>query len=318
MIKVPFLRQLTITLTLTILALGSYSAFELTNTPCTSAVKQQSPINIVTSNVEYHEEEYFRIISQNFTAFNGNWANFPEDKTIGFNADVGSLIFVKDWGMHKFDLEKVLIRYGSAHKIDGQDFDLEMEFVFNYDVDYRPPGRYVYAGVDKLIISLFFVERTQAITEQDTEDGTYSFFFNITKIEDFAANPTSTTSAFEREIKLNLLIKQQPGYFYEGSEASGNCDSTWRFILPKYQTIPTTQLTNIKNILESLGYINTANGVNSNARNIQAINTSTIVLRNEKSTSRLLIEASSQPYTNSLNLSFSLLSILAVLFFFLF
>ena len=276
---------------LLILILERVSSYDLTATQCQSSYSQQSPVNISTADVKYYEEKFFRIIAQNFTSFNSTWQKFPEEKTIGFSGSIGYLIFVKDWAMYKFDLKNVYIRYGSGHRIDGKKYDMEIEFVFDLDDTYRSPGRYIYPTAEKLIISYFFTVDPNI----DDKDQKYTLLFNYTNLETFAADPTAQVG-FTKAIKFNKFIRQQPSYFYEGATTSGNCETAWRVIMPKYQLVPKTHYDNIRSILNSLGYLETVNGVETNSRNIVPVNSGIVILTNDNDSSRLLIEASVDQY----------------------
>lgn len=278
-----------------IFTLERVSNFELTNTKeCQSSDHQQSPININTNDVKYVEEKFFRILGQNFTLFNSTWKSFDEERTIGFSGTIGSLIFVKDWAMYKFDLKNVYIRYGPSHRIDGMKYDMEMEFVFDIDDTYRTPGRYIHPSSEKLILSYFFVVSPDAIT--NNEDDKVTLFFNYTNLEEFSKNTNTNTVWFTKNIKFNKLIKQQPSYFYEGSTTSGKCQPAWRVLMPKYQLIPKSQYNQIRTALSNLGYLENNNGLESNSRSLVIVNAGTQILRNEKDFSRLLIEASVDQY----------------------
>ena len=269
-------------------------SFELTSIECQSSHHQQSPININSNDVKYIEEKFFRIIGQNFTIFNSTWKKFPEEKTIGFSGTIGSLKFVKDWSMYKFDLKNVYFRYGPSHRIDSMKYDMEMEFVFDLDDTFRSPGRYIHPTAEKLILSYFFIVNPS--TDSESEEDKSTLFFNYTNLEEFSANVNSNNVWFTKNIKFNKLIKQQPSYFYEGSTTSGNCEPAWRVIMPKFQLIPKSQYDQIRSVLNALGYLQINNGVETNSRNLVTVNAGTEILRNEKDSSRMLIEASVDQY----------------------
>lgn len=267
-------------------------SYELFTPECLSSHHQQSPINIFTDNAKFVEEKFFRIIGQNFTLFNSTWKKFPEEKTIGFSGTIGSIMFVKDWAMYKFDLKNIYIRYGPSHRIDSMKYDMEMEFVFELDDTYRSPGRYIHPTAEKLILTYFFVVSPSTSYEEDK----YTLLFNYTNLEGLSTNPSSDSVWFTKSIKFNKFIKQQPSYFYQGSTTSGNCEPAWRVIMPKFQLIPKNQYDQIRGILSSLGYLETVGGVQTNSRNLVPINAGVEILRNEKDSSRLLIESSVDQY----------------------
>lgn len=264
-------------------------SFDLTTTPCTPAYHQQSPINIDTSLAKYREELYFRILSSNFTKLNTTWEVFPNEQTIGFSGDMGYLIFVKNWSMQKFLLKNIYFRYNSGHKIDGQQFDVEMELIFNIDTTYRPPGRYISPEADTLIISIFFVVSDKLGEEK-------SLLFNYTNLDNFSVNPSSSHVRFVRPIRLNNIIQHQPGYFYLGATTSSSCDPAYRVIYPKYQVIPSDQYKKLGSILTTLGFINPSMGITSNARKVEPINAGVEILTNDADSTRLLIESHEQQY----------------------
>jgi hypothetical protein len=66
--------------------------------------------------------------------------------------------------------------------------------------------------------------------------------------------------------------------------------------MPKFQLIPKSQYDQIRSILNTLGYLEINNGQETNSRNLVAVNAGTEILRNEKDSSRLLIEASVDQY----------------------
>mmetsp|Transcript_42013 Transcript_42013/g.44043 ORF Transcript_42013/g.44043 Transcript_42013/m.44043 type:complete len:316 (-) Transcript_42013:137-1084(-) len=277
--------------------------YELTDTPCRPSFKQQSPINLVSNNAIYREERFFRIISSNYTAFNTPWEDFPEDKSMGWSGDLGTIILVRDWSMYRFNLTKVLFRYGSAHSVDEFDYNIEVELHHKLDTNYRTKGRYIHPSSEKLIISTFFMGQEEIKYDEDGDPIPRSLLFNYTNLEQLKESPNSQTVSFEREIKLSLLVQNTPGFLYEGTVDAGFCESSWRLVLPKYQTIPQIHVNYFRDIFTSKGYLEAVSGSTSsrtsNSRDRQPINTGTIIYRNDANKTRLLAEENVNQYDTS-------------------
>lgn len=284
--------------------------FQLTNAPCSSTLKQQSPININTQNTKYYEEKTFRIISSNHTSSELYWQNFEEQKSIGFvlptndENQINGIVLVKDWSMYNYNLTHVLFRYGSGHTIDTEKYDLEMEFHYEINESYRTKGRYIHHSSNKLIISKFFI-----VSSNLSET---SQFFNGTNLEEFSKSPRSTL-AFEKEIKLSHLIQNLPGYLYEGSETFGDCETALRIIYPKFQLMSDIDYEYFRQAYTTLNYINNAEVNTNNNRNQQPVNPNTVVYRNSASFSDLIIEANSIQYIVSSFISVNIIKVVGLL-----
>jgi len=282
-------------LSLAIFSLVMVLSYDLgTVTPCLSSNKQQSPIEINSGEAKYREERYFRILSSNYTHFNTSWVTFNDEKTIGFQGnEMGYVLFLKNWAMYKFNLEKVYFRYGSSHSIDGMTYDVEMELVHTLDSTYRTPGRYIHPTAEYLIISTFFV-----VKANEREDP-ISLFFEKVNLATFANNYESNNVYFKEHLKMNQVVTNNPGYFYEGTTTSGYCENAWRLILPKFQLMSEEELSQLKLVLVSKGFINENDPNSHNYRTIQPLNSGAEVYKGSEDSTRLLIAANTNQYSST-------------------
>lgn len=283
-------------LSLTLISLSHVLTYDLgTVAPCQSSSKQQSPIEIHTGETKYREERFFRILSSNYTNFNTSWVTFNDEKTVGFQGnDMGYVLFLKNWSIYKFNLEKILFRYGSAHSIDGMTYDVEMELVHRLDTGYRTPGRYIHPTAEYLIISSFFV-----VKANENEDP-ISLFFETVNLATYSSNLEAKEVYFKTHLKMNHVVANNPGYFYEGTTTSGFCDTAWRLILPKFQLISVAEHDQLKSVLVSKGFLDVNDPNSHNYRTLQPLNAGVEVYKGSDDPLRLLIAANSKQYSVSI------------------
>lgn len=281
--------------------------------PCQSSNKQQSPISIISEKSKYREERNFRIISSNYSSFNTTWVDFNEEKTIGFQGkNLGYILFLKNWSIYKFNLEKIYFRYGSSHIIDEMSYDVEMELVHSLDETYRTPGRYIHPTAQYLIISTFFV------VKKGISSDPASLFFETINLATYANNFQKTDIYFKAPLNLNQVVQNMPGYFYEGTITNGYCDNAWRLILPKYQLMKQDEFDQLKALLLAKNFINAGDPNSHNYRSPQPINSSTEVYVNDMDSTRLLITANTNQYASAFLNIFNLkvLLLMIAIFFF--
>lgn len=286
--------------------ISSYSFTEselLSNPNCAINAPQQSPINIIASQSVYYEETNFRIAHVNYTLpIDTAWKVFPTERAIGFEETFGSLTFINNWSMYKFDLQKILFRTKSAHRVNGQYYDVEVQFIHKLDRTYHGPGRFIYPTVDYLVVSTFMV------ADSDTASK-HSQLFSYLNLSGYTASTWKTT----RKVKLGELVRGGAEFLYEGRLEYGACNKAWVVVDPKFQTITPQELNTLMTVIKDKGVAD-VNG--ENKRNIQA--TQTVVYRNTESTTPLLQIASYSQYTSSQSVQFSMFvfifSIIALLF----
>ena len=283
-----------------------------TQPTCQKSSKIQSPIPILSQKTTFYQQNYFRIVQNNYTNIDLSvgWSNLPNDKAIGIvppagQTSFGPMIIMKDWALYQFDLTKILFRYGSEHTIDNIKYDVEMQLIHSINNTYRSPGRYISLGdVSTLVVSIFFVNGN--LTLQDN-----SLLFNFTNFTYFAnqqiANPTKTIpNTFSRAFKLRTIVQHAPGYNYVGTTTSSPCNKALYFLFPQYHLIPNDMLTLMKNLYNALGYLDSATGTNT--RDLQ-LDQNVVVYRNYDQLSRLLIEKNKLQYTktNALQISYAMI-----------
>lgn len=320
------------------------NGYTLDNKECANSVHQQSPIDVVTSETKYHENRYFRLLNSNYTDINTIWKVFPDEKAVGFGGideELGYILFVKDWSIYKFDLDRVLFRVRSSHTFDKTFFDVEMEIVHKLDDRYKTKGRYIHPTANTLIYSVFFrrekdVHMDEAapiinsnFTEVEEDDKFTREFPKTTKMFDHMAltgfwrkitqqNSTdkfNITQEFNQDLHLHKIVTSQPSYFYEGSTTSGKCEKVWRVLSTKYQVITEDDYQKLLEILSwdhGLGFINRNELYNS--RNQQTVVGQ--VWRNDEP-KRMMREAHTQQYKISSFLKVYFLIMLLTAAFFL-
>ena len=265
---------------LSILAITN--SYDLTSSDCSSNTKQQSPINIISKNTRYFEEKTIKIINVNYTSFDTQWKVFPEERAVGFEGNFGNVIFVKDWALYNFTLNKVYFRMKSSHSINNKYFEMEMELVHHLDEEYRSKGRYIYPTAKQLVISIFFEKLSDSSSEATTKT---SLLFDYANLEEYAKGTSDVK--FKRELKLKYLVHNSPSYFYEGSITHTVCETAWRLVLPKYQLLKQIDLDNMKAVLTRNNFIDE---IGSNSRFQQP--TPNIIYVNDNDPLTLRFEAS--------------------------
>lgn len=251
--------------------------YDFSLSTCSNTAHQQSPINIVSSESQFYDEKYFRFLSNNYDILTtGNeWSYFPEERAIGVTmnknqTNLGSFIFVKDWAMYSFNLQKILFRVGSEHQINGEEFDAEMQFVHTIDPNYYAPGRRVNLGVSYLVLSILFKKT------EDTNPGR-SKLFEFMNLE--AYKNGTIPAEMSRNIKLHYIVQHQPAYLYQGSLTYPECQPALWMVQSQYHLISNTDLSHLKDVIAnkiSTGFANEK----TNERNIQPKIGTTVVYRN--------------------------------------
>ena len=309
------------------------------NTECKSDVIQQSPIDVNTESSVYYEEKMFRIANTNTTiSTESKWLALPPEKAIGFRGKFGNVTLIKDWSAFLFTLESVFIRSNSAHKVNGKYYDAEIQLVGSLNETYKTETRYIFPTAKKLVYSVFLIaEEDEKIPQTKILDymnleGYYQYLhpelFPVKPIqsqETVTTTTTETTTSEEpvyyevnlnpkRDIKVGHLIKHSNQLLYEGRLDYNNCEKAWYVIDPQYQVITKKELEMIKKSLIKVGL--TANTNGNNVREIQNIDSSTVIYRNVKNVTELIQSASSFQYTKSQNLSFNIYIISSLIFIF--
>lgn len=253
---------------------------------CSATNPQQSPVNLNTVNSKYYDERMFRLLSTNYTVYaNSTWTKFDQTNGngLGFEGDFGSTLLMKNWALYKYDLKKIIFRYGSSHTINATNkYDGEIELIHKVDSSYRTNGRYIKESSQYLVISLFMMGQVA------NADGTFNttevvsnllkeLNVNDLKTQTFAAGNANTLPT--RRVKLNRIVQNTPQLMYEGRLTYGICEKALYIIDPMYQLIDADSMNNLKAALNLNGFLIN----NSNSRNIQVLDISTAIFRNDPS-----------------------------------
>lgn len=206
---------------------------------------QQSPVNIVSTNSLYYDEKYFRLLSNNYDPLTSqsNWTVLTTERAIGFAptaniSNFGTALFVKDWSLTNFVLQKILFRVGTEHSIDGVFYDAELQLIHTVDANYYNPGRRVDFGANYLVISVPF-----KITEDN--DPSANRIFNLTNLLGFS-NGTSNT--IMKRTSFVSMIQHQPSYLYQGSLNYDQCQPAWWLLFSQYHLIKRTDYNNLVSV----------------------------------------------------------------------
>lgn len=290
-------QRLKISFILILIVINFTSSYDFIEPTCQDSAGQQSPVHILLNQTKFYQEKYFRLLNTNYSYLNTTWQHFSNEKAIGF-AGEGTVLFLKDWSMFRFNLTKVLFRSDSEHVVDGRYYNLEMQLVHELDDTYITNGRYLQAGVNKLVIHLFFTE--------SFENETYSQFFNYTNFDgwsevNYAAN---NKVFFKRVLKLKQIVQNTPSYFYEGGISYPPCEQAWHVISPKFFGIRTEDLNRIKTAILRAGYTNNSTTLD-NARNLHPLGVT--VYRNYEDVTLFKTVLSYLNYNTSKNIQISLI-----------
>jgi carbonic anhydrase len=289
---------LVIVITLTLLKLSA-SAYVLNNPSCLINSGQQSPININLENTIYFDEKYFRFLTNNYDMLTeeNKWTYFENEKAVGIaplggnQTDFGSFIFVRDWAMYSYKLQKILFRTPSEHTIDNERFDIEMQLIHTIDGNYYPPGRRIdLQGVDHLVISLLF-----KVTSDDNP--AKSLLFKFMNLE------SGINGKISRPIKLHHIIQHQPSYLYSGTLTYPECQKSLWLVFSQYHFIGQTDFNNLKNM------ITIATGTAENRRDMFSNTYDVEIFRNWNDKTNLIAKPTLMVYNSSsmMNLSYTLL-----------
>lgn len=273
---------------------------------CALSTVNQSPVNIQSDVTSFYDEKFFRILTNNYGSIpqNTTWKQYPNERSAGFEIPTtATLRIVKDWSIYQFNLKRILFRSRSEHKIDGKDFDVEMQLFHELDPNYSSPGRKQSISVKNLVISIFFQKQTNSTDEVDK-------LFQWTNLQGFANGDTS--ASFSRRILLGKVIQHVPSYLYQGTYTFPTCEETFWIIMTKYATISDLDLSNLNKVLAPMKDSTT----NSNARDINVFFNSKNVYRNFKNQERMLIEKSYFRYVNSGYLKLTMLMFVIIAIFY--
>jgi carbonic anhydrase len=246
-----------------IISLGLFSltyTYTLSQPTCSVASPNtnQSPIDISSLQTYFLEEKTFRLLNNNYDAsINTTWTYFPTEQAIGVKSEkdnLGSIIFVKDWGMYNFILNKILFRVGVEHSVDGVKYDAEMQLIHTFDANYYTPGKRIDLGINYLVISFFF-------KKTDNANPLASELFNYMNLAGYAAG-TNTTMI--KDIKLNDIVQHQPAYLYEGTLTFPNCQKSLWYVNSQYHLI---RQSDFDNLVAATKKMTGFNATNQNVRN---------------------------------------------------
>jgi len=233
------------------LLISGSNTYDFSVKECKNLARQQSPINIVSSSSIHLDEKYFRFLSNNYNPLTTDYEwtyyeeYYEEEKAVGIasnntSSDLGNFIFVKDWAMYSFNLQKILFRVNSEHRIDGQNFDVEMQLVHTYEPNYYAPGRKIDLEQDYLVISVFF-KRTP------DENPAASKLFEFADLRGFF---NGTTTRMSRNIKLHYIIQHQPSYLYTGSLTFPECQDAIWLLFSQYHLISETDYSRLLKVIQ--------------------------------------------------------------------
>jgi carbonic anhydrase len=301
-----------ITISLTILAL--VKSYDFNTKSCAATVGQQSPINLDISQSLYFDEKYFRFLSNNYNPLTTDnfWQYFDEERAIGIaptknQTNFGSFIFVKDWAMYNFNLQKVLFRLGSEHQINGQTFDVEMQLIHTIDTNYYAPGRRINLGVSNLVISIFF---------QKIEDGNpaRTRLFDFMNLAGFVSGNTTNIN-MNRNIKLHYMVQHQPSLLYKGSLSYPECEPAIWLAFTQYHFISAFDLAQLTLAIQSkVSYLDTTS--KKNTRNVFSVAPGTQVFRNWNDVTQLSPKPNLLAYSSSSYINFSCVTLMSLIFLF--
>lgn len=209
---------------------------------------RQSPINIVTSNVQADSTLFTSLkFSYQKHGMNGIFRNTGHN--VQFDPDVpGSASFTNHLGTYLF--QQVHMHWGkqtgegSEHRIDGNQGELEIHFVHIKEgaTDVNQPDYYSVIGV------LADVDSGQSISGPWNK-------LNANAVQTFGSQITV------KKLHLKQLLPQHRDYyFYQGSLTTPPCSETvaW-FVMKERITVPSAYLTSLRNVEENaagdiLGY----------------------------------------------------------------
>lgn len=254
------------------LTLISISAINPTGLFCSNPY--QSPINIVDNQSKFFPEKYFRILFINYSNLpKGNkWTINQNDQSIQLgnttNYSLGTITIVKDYAMYQYSLNRILIRTPSDHQLNGENKAVEIQLIHTFNNSTGALGRRVMLKQNYLVISIL-------LNINDTISSSTTSLFDFTNLAEFVGN---NNEGFLRDIKVRFLINNMPGYMYEGSLTSGNCDPALWIIQSNYNYITSKDY---NNLLLALGKI--SSGMKTNNRAIQGDTLTYTVYKNVNS-----------------------------------
>ncbi len=297
------LNLLKLTLPLIILlTITSVFTYDFSLQQCSQNDHQQSPINIQSTSSLYFDEKYFRFLTNKYEELSTDykWQSFPEERAVGFkapsNKNMGSFIFVKDWSMYSYNLDKILFRTNSEHNIDGENFDVEMQLVHTQDSSYYPPGRRITLDVNYLVISIFF-------KKTDDNNPASSRLFEFMGLQDFGN--------LKKIVKLHHIVQHQPSYLYQGSLSYPECSPAMWLIYSQYHFIKNSDLTTLKAKINS-SYKDSNTGFN--ARDKFPVLKNTEVYRNWNEQHKMVPRPTLMAYNSASYIRLSYVSMVSFLF----
>jgi len=255
------------------LSLITRSAINPTGLFCSNSY--QSPINIVDNQTKYIPEKYFRILFVNYTNLpKGNkWTVNQADQSIQLgnstSYSMGSLSIVRDYAIYNYNLNRILVRTPSDHQLNGDYKSVELQLIHTFNNNTGVMGRRILLKQNYLVISIL-LDVNDIMTTSTTS------LFDFTNLAEFVGN---NNEGFLRDIKVRYLLNNMPGYMYEGSLTSGNCDPALWIIQSNYNYITSKDY---NNLILALGKITT--GLKGNNRSIQGSTSVYTVYKNVNST----------------------------------
>jgi carbonic anhydrase len=235
----------------------------------------QSPINIVDNQAKYIPEKYFRILFVNYTNLpQGNkWTINQGDQSIQLgnttNYSMGTLSIVRDYAIYNYNLNRILVRTPSDHQLNGDNKAVELQLIHTFNNNTGVMGRRILLRENYLVISIL-------LDVNDNMTTSTTSLFDFTNLADFVGN---NNQGFLRDIKVRYLLNNMPGYMYEGSLTSGNCDPALWIIQSNYNYITSKDY---NNLLLALGKI--TSGLKGNNRSIQGSTSAYTVYKNVNTT----------------------------------
>jgi hypothetical protein len=168
---------------------------------------ENEKITLSSSNSDYYEEKYFRILSNNYDTIDPGteWKEFDEGYGFVAKKDFGSLILLKDWSMYNFKLTKVLFKEGSSFDYENK-IDAEMWLIHTKDNGYYPPGRRIYIKQNYFIIVVPFVRTNDNNPAADS-------LLEYLNFKEFREH--SGQNSPKKPVKLYQIIQNQPSYLFE-------------------------------------------------------------------------------------------------------
>lgn len=291
---------------------STIASYDFTSAPCLNQDVQQSPININYNQTIFSNTNYFRILSNNFKPItpSDKWTYFANEFAIGVepsspNGDFGSMLFVKDWAIYNFILQKIMFRLSSENSIENSSANAEMQLVFLQDSNYYSPGKRIFLDTNYLIVSVPF--RLNADPSAQS-----SRLFEFMNLKTFAANPTVKSNVgMARDIKLYQFIVNQPAFLYKGTLTYPECQNALWFVMTQFHLISNNDFSLLKNAISvNVGLTDVKP---YNTRDLKALRADTVVYRNYEDVNSLVMKSNLLNYNRADYVQKSVLFLLVLL-----